>query len=493
MADRKDVEAGKAHVTIRANSDPLEKTLKGLTSQFAAWGNGIMAVGAGIMGIGSAIVAAFAPALYIFSSLGGQLADMSARTGVAAASLAELKFAAEQSGTSLETVEKALLKMGKQGLDPKKFDQYAATVNAISSDSLKIAKAMELWGKSGAELIPMLGELQELRAEARRLGLVPTAEAVSLAAKFGDVFDKLMAVIDAAMFNIGAAVAPVLLPIMETMVEISASASRWIQQNAELVQTIGAIGLGLVVVGSLIVGIGAALVTVAALITAISTIAAFIATPVGAIVVAVVAVGAALAVAAAGWFIFTEQGRRTANAIMAAFKPVFDFFSRSIKGIATALMAGEFKLAWEITAQTFKVLMFQAIDSVFNYFIERIGELLQQMGPLAGGIGAEIAKELEFMRGVSGDATRLEAKQLETLLKRAKSPSSGGPDGSTSGYLEELKSLGSFNAQALTMQNWGKMDPQKKMEALAKAAMEANVAGHEATRKAIENSGTYGE
>ena len=45
--------------------------------------------------------------------MGDRLNKMAGRTGVAVEQLTALKFAAEQSGTSLETVEKGILKMNQ--------------------------------------------------------------------------------------------------------------------------------------------------------------------------------------------------------------------------------------------------------------------------------------------------------------------------------------------------------------------------------------------
>src|SRR5690349_2846317 len=143
--------------------------------------------------LGGAIIAPIAGAIAHFVKFGSELNDMSARTGVAASSLAEMKFAAEQTGASLADVEAGLRKMAKEGHNVKDFDQIAATITAIEDPSARAAAAMEIFGKSGTKLLPMLANLKALREEARGAGLVPSDEAVSVADALGDAFDKVRA------------------------------------------------------------------------------------------------------------------------------------------------------------------------------------------------------------------------------------------------------------------------------------------------------------
>ena len=61
----------------------------------------------------------------------------------------------------------------------------------------------------------MVDNLAALRQEARDLGLVPTEEAVSMADAIGDSLDKVKSVFSATLFEIGAAIAPVLIPALD--------------------------------------------------------------------------------------------------------------------------------------------------------------------------------------------------------------------------------------------------------------------------------------
>lgn len=143
-----------------------------------------------------------------FATMGDELHDMSGRTGVAASELAGLKFAAEQSGATIQDVEMALRRMAKGGFDVSKFDQIAAQIAAIEDPSKRAAKAMEVFGKSGTMLIPMLANLKALKAEAAQRGLIPSEASVKAAGEIADAFNTVKAVAGTVAFEIGAAFAP---------------------------------------------------------------------------------------------------------------------------------------------------------------------------------------------------------------------------------------------------------------------------------------------
>jgi hypothetical protein len=145
-----------------------------------------------------------------FLGVGDALAKMSQRTGVSVESLSELKHAAEQSGSSLEDVEKALKHMAKEGIDVSTFDQVAAGIAAIEDPTKRAQEAMKVWGKSGTALLPMLGDLQALRQEARDMGLVMSGDAANGAVRVGDMLQNLWTTVKAGTMAIGQAVAPFL-------------------------------------------------------------------------------------------------------------------------------------------------------------------------------------------------------------------------------------------------------------------------------------------
>src|SRR5688572_15981096 len=129
MASRSAIEAGKAHILLYMKST-APKALNDLKSGLNSVGTHVLRVGGILSGIGASITGPLIAAVAHFSSAGSELADLSARTGIAASSLSELKFAAEQSGAGLEDIEKAVLNMQKKGIAGT-FDQVAAKIAAI--------------------------------------------------------------------------------------------------------------------------------------------------------------------------------------------------------------------------------------------------------------------------------------------------------------------------------------------------------------------------
>ena len=71
--------------------------------------------------------------------------------------------------------------------------------------------------------------LQAARQEARDLGLVLTEEAVSMADAIGDSLDRVKSAISATVFEVGAALAPMLLPAPENVKNIAG----WFNRRAK--------------------------------------------------------------------------------------------------------------------------------------------------------------------------------------------------------------------------------------------------------------------
>ena len=176
----------------------------------------------GIAGVGIAGVGIGVKLAKDFLTLGDQIHKMSIRTGVSAESLQKLKFAAEQSGSSIETLEKGILRSTRviqdardglasatdtfdalnlsvedlDGLNPEEqFNLLADAVAGIEDPTKRAAIAQELFGKSGAELIPLLeggsAGIKQLTDEAERNGNIMSSRTVAATAKFNDTLNTL--------------------------------------------------------------------------------------------------------------------------------------------------------------------------------------------------------------------------------------------------------------------------------------------------------------
>jgi tetratricopeptide (TPR) repeat protein len=176
-----------------------------------------------------------------FLDMAGNLTDLSAKSGITTTALQKLKFAAEQNGGTLEQVTNAIAQMsnrlvngdksavaalGKLGLsvaDIRKMspDQaFTALADAIAKvpDPMgQSALAMALFGKSGADMLPMMkGNLTETANEAERLGLIVGEDVVKAADDFGDSLGVLFT---QGMALIGQVLSPI-LPILQGLLGI---------------------------------------------------------------------------------------------------------------------------------------------------------------------------------------------------------------------------------------------------------------------------------
>ncbi|MFA9216448.1 MAG: hypothetical protein ACEQSK_05005, partial [Sphingomonadaceae bacterium] len=148
------------------------------------------------------------------------LNDMSERSGIAVGTLSELEFAAKLNGSSLDELQAALTKVSVKATDAATGNKTAAVAfdalgiavknadgsmrssleiteeigdafKGISDPTLKSALAVEIFGKSGAKLIPVLENMRASREEARELGAVVGDDFVKAAADFNDNMDRM--------------------------------------------------------------------------------------------------------------------------------------------------------------------------------------------------------------------------------------------------------------------------------------------------------------
>lgn len=231
----------KATATFDANDSPLQaafrradKGLLGLEKKFAA----VARVAASMLALPAAVGLGLAAGVGKALDVGGELNDLSARTGTAAGDLQKLQQEFKNSGKAGEDVGPVLNKMqkalatgsgaetlSKLGLkleDLKKktsveqFHAIGDAINRVSDPAEKSAAAMDLFGKSGGELLSLFASGGFGDAAAQVGG---QAELLSKdAALFDDVSDKLaLAGLKVQGFFVGVAdqVAPVLKPLLD--------------------------------------------------------------------------------------------------------------------------------------------------------------------------------------------------------------------------------------------------------------------------------------
>ena len=196
----KDIRAGGAFMELFLKDGKLRKGLIAASKRLKAWGASVRQMGLKVLAAGSAIAGGLGLALRSFAAVGDNLDKTSRRTGVAASALAELGFAAEQSGASMETVEKGLFGLSRalfdaergsaeaneslkriglsindlKGLAPEEqFQKVAAGLSKISDESVRGAVAQKLLGRAGRQLLPMFADLAAPASRGARPGSRP--------------------------------------------------------------------------------------------------------------------------------------------------------------------------------------------------------------------------------------------------------------------------------------------------------------------------------
>ncbi len=188
--------------------------------------------------------------------LGGELQDLSARTGIAVGDLAVLRQEFANSGKSAEDIGPAFAKMERslaegKGADliqkmgismeelkaktpTEQFHTLGAAINGLQSPLDRVHAATAIFGKSGAELLSVFSDGNFGDAAAQVGGQAQILQRDS--ALFDDVSDKLgLAGMKVQGFFVGVAdkVAPVLKPLLDQMATMDFST--WGQQIGEVV------------------------------------------------------------------------------------------------------------------------------------------------------------------------------------------------------------------------------------------------------------------
>jgi hypothetical protein len=319
------IRAGAAYVEVSLR-DGLTKPLQAMASRMKQFGAGLAAVGASVGAIGATMTAPFIAGIRAFSDFGSAVFDMAKRTGMSAEGITVLKYAAEQTGTSISAVEAAVRKMSVtlgnaargsktaadalgavglavedlQGLSPdQQFRMVAKGLASIRDHAVRASAGAAIFGRSWSVIVPMVSDFAALEARARKLGLVMSDEAAAAADELGDSLQDLNDSMGGVLRAFGAAVSGPVTEFARSAAEQAASIGAWIAKNKELVVTIGAVGLAMTAIGAAVVAIGGSLAAVgvavggfAAAIAAIPAILSGLAAALPAIAIAGAAVAA---------------------------------------------------------------------------------------------------------------------------------------------------------------------------------------------------------
>jgi len=393
MPSAQAIRAGAAYVELYTKDSRLVRGLARASKRLQAFGASVRAMGLRVAAAGTAMLAPLLGAAKLFASTGDQLDKMRARTGFSAEALSELGFAAEQGGASIDQLDRSLAAMArfsvmverglktstdlldmlgvsaeqfKQASPEERFKLLAEAISKIEDPTLRAGIALNVFGRSGRELLPMLeggrASIEALQEEARRLGITMTDEDATSAAELTDAMNRLRRQLKAIVVQIGAALAPVLTEMQKRIAPLITSVIKWVKENKTLVVTVFKIaaavvaaGVGLIILGTLISSAGAVIGGLVAVIGAVGTaiailgkIIALLLTPIGLVILAVVAL--------AGYLLYaTGVGGKALAWLGERFQVLKDDGIAAWQGIADALAAGDIGLAAKILWLTLKM------------------------------------------------------------------------------------------------------------------------------------------
>jgi hypothetical protein len=386
MPSASGIRAGKAYVEISANADKLQKGLRAAEAKLKAFGASITSIGTKLAGLGAATVTPLVASAKVFADMGSDMLDASQRIGASVEVLSELGYAAEQSGADFATLENGMRRMqrtigdavdgtqtatdalGKlgltvadlQGLSPdEQFKLMADRLSQIQDPTLRAAAAMEVFGRSGTMLLPMMQSgargIEELQREARALGVSMSTEDATAAEAFGDALSAMWKVVKQSAFAIGAALAPSLKQAAEAFTKTVAAIIKWIGENRELVAWVFKIavavtgaGVALVAIGAAITGVGALFGMLASAVGVAMSAFAGIGTVIGALLSPIGLVAAGL-VGLAGYFAYsTGAAGKALTWLSGVFGKLKDDALGTFEGISDALAAGDIALAAKV-------------------------------------------------------------------------------------------------------------------------------------------------
>ncbi len=375
-------------------------------------------IGAASSAAGAAMLAPLIAAGKTFASAGDNIDKMAARTSASAEWLSGMGFAAGQSGTDIQTLEGGIRRLQATMLDAsqgsetalrtlaelgltaedlagksveEQFDIAADALNRIQDPGKRAALAMDLFGKSGQKMLPLLSAgsagMRAMRDEAETLGHVMTREDATAAAALTDAFGRLTAISKGVVLQIGAAMAPAMTYAAGKIRDVGVVVVDFIKNNRSLVTTIAAVGAGLIAAGTVLLGLGSvaavASAAIGGIITVVSTlgsIAGLVFSPIGLAILA--AAMAATALAATIGVAAYQSGLLGVvwDMLKTGAMEVWATVQKAFGGIRDAMSAGEYQLAAEILWAAIKKTFWEGFASITDITNQSTQRLLVSLG-----------------------------------------------------------------------------------------------------------------
>jgi len=227
-------------VKIDADTTGLTKGLAAATEKLTKFGKVAgAAVGVAVVGAATGLAALTKAAI----DNADELDNMSQRTGVSVEALSRLQYAAKLSDTSIESLQTgfrtlannmvagsgAFAKLGisitntdgSMRSSVEIFSEIADRFAGMENGALKSSLAVDIFGRSGLDLIPMLNAgsagLAEFARQSDQAGYTLSTEAASGAAKFKNTLDGIGITMNGVVNKVMVAALPALQSLADTL------------------------------------------------------------------------------------------------------------------------------------------------------------------------------------------------------------------------------------------------------------------------------------
>jgi TP901 family phage tail tape measure protein len=381
MANPSGIRSGRAWVEIFADNSQFIAGLKAAETQLMKFGSNIEAMGKKMMGLGMAVFTPLVGASKVFASTGEELHLLSQKTGLSVEMLSQMKFAADQSGVSLESLAKGFKMMEKniygsgQGFakigvtaaqlksmrPEEQFATLADRLSKIQNPGQRAALAMQLFGRAGSDLLPFLENgaagINELMETAQKMGFTWSEQDVKAAVEFQRAIKLLWFEIKNLTARIGQALIPAFEGILNYIGPLIKKFTEWVQTHQGTINTIASLAAALIaggaaamvfgrafsVLASIMSGIRTTFSYVGSLIATLGTVITGLLTPLG------LTIGAVAGLTGL-WLAFTDSGQQTFNYFKTGLSGFADDFKTTLGAIGNALAKGDLgtaaKVAW---------------------------------------------------------------------------------------------------------------------------------------------------
>lgn len=352
--------------------DEASKVLEGIGGAIEENLNKIAAVAAAT---GAAIALFATNALNDFASTGEEISNMAERTGIATESISAMKLAADQTNVSLSTMESATKKMqlnlvamaeggveaqesiNKLGLDfdlisqmrpEEQLFEIGNAIAEIEDPATRTAAAIEIFGKSGSELLPLFAEgsmsMEEWSQKAKELGVSFDELSLEKAAKLDQAMDDMKATFEGFKTQIAVALAPAITELLNKIQPLLEAIVEWVSAHPELT-------LKIILATEAILALMAILPGLVILIKAVAAAFFFIAAnPIVLVIAALAALGIAIYLAISDWDAFWAKIQEVWGAVVAYItekvavaiewvKNLFNEWSTGTNALHTVLLA----------------------------------------------------------------------------------------------------------------------------------------------------------